>query len=496
MKAGAGVGEDELIGAGGEPSSEDSQPRLAGWAATFRAGDVVARRYRVVRFIARGGMGEVYEAFDGDLSARVALKTVLSTVCDDPRAVRRLKAEVQLAHRVSHENVCRIYDLGVHSFDGGRGVVHFLTMEYIEGERLSERIARGRLTPSESLDVARRLLNGLRAAHTAGILHRDFKSDNVMLRPSPGGRTTPVIMDFGLARRLEDDAARLSGNGLSGTPCYMAPEQLEGQPLTIASDIYSFGVVWFETLTAQLPFSPRTPFDRLLRPARSAAALNADVPAAIDGILRRCLERQKSKRFASADQVLVALQELEPRDGRASGVLPRPSRRLTVKSAGIALLGVACVSAFGASRGFQRAAPPTVHPARSGPTNAPPALARDPLHGEIAPAGRPGDPAPNPEDTVRATPAGAAPKAQLTAGARRRRDGTRPATPSKTSTPPNQGNAPETSPTKSSEVSPEPSSSVATPTATELPLVRAPALAPTARAKRRFDEYGFVRPFD
>jgi hypothetical protein len=123
----------------GAKESASSGPHELHWGATLREGDVVARRYRIQRFIARGGMGEVYDAFDRDLHERVALKTVLSTSSESFRAVRRLRAEVQLAHRVSHPNVCRIYDLGTHMLPNG-SPLNFLTMEFIEGESLRSRI--------------------------------------------------------------------------------------------------------------------------------------------------------------------------------------------------------------------------------------------------------------------------------------------------------------------------------------------------------------------
>src|SRR5262249_34724464 len=152
------------------------------------------RRYRIHRFIARGGMGEVYDAFDRDLHKRVALKTVLSNSADNFSAVRRLRAEVQLAHCVSHPNVCRIYDLGIHVLPNG-APLNFLTMEFVDGESLRARIERGPVSVDDSIAIARQLLLGLSAAHSAGILHRDFKSENVMLRPSKDTAPSPVIMD-------------------------------------------------------------------------------------------------------------------------------------------------------------------------------------------------------------------------------------------------------------------------------------------------------------
>jgi serine/threonine protein kinase len=279
---------------------------------TFRPGDLVGNRFRVERFIARGGMGEVYEAFDCDLQERVALKTVIPTTSDVARAVRRFKAEVQLAHRVSHPNVCRIYDLGSHRLDGEARVIHFLTMEFVEGERLSQRISRTGLTLCESTDIARQLLLGLRAAHAAGILHRDLKTDNVMLRTDAEGGVRPVILDFGLARTLDVvEHERLSSgmNGFMGTPCYMAPEQLQNGELSAATDLYAFGVIWFEMLTGRLPFSARAPFERLTKCPSKPSTVRTEVPPSTDKMVLRCLARSVDERYANADEVLRALEE-------------------------------------------------------------------------------------------------------------------------------------------------------------------------------------------
>ncbi len=296
---------------------EDEEPA---WNTTFRPGTVVGRRYLIRRFVARGGMGEVYEALDQELQERVALKTVTSTACDDPNSVRRLKAEVQLARRVSHPNVCRIYDFGTHvSADNGAQVA-FLTMEFVDGETLGRHIRNaGPLTTDKASGIARQLLQGLKAAHDAGVLHRDFKSDNVMLRLD-GDQLCPLIMDFGLARGLDQyrQQSQSSSRGLVGTFAYIAPEQLEGKPNTIASDVYSLGVVWFEMLTGELPFKPRsapalTTLDRLLRPPPAPSSRRSSVPRFVDEVVLGCLRRSPDERFQTAAAVLARLNELQSR---------------------------------------------------------------------------------------------------------------------------------------------------------------------------------------
>lgn len=288
------------------------------WNTTFRRGALVDGRYVIQRFITRGGMGEVYEAFDRKLSQRVALKTVTSTAGDNERAVRRLKAEVQLARLVSHPNVCRIYDLGTHVLPGAGGEIHFLTMEFVEGETLGQRVRlAGPLPVAEAKKVTRDLLLGLRAAHAANVLHRDFKSDNVMLSSGDAGGRRAIVLDFGLARALGGhDSSSLSHSDLVGTFGYIAPEQLEGRPHTRASDLYSFGVVWFESLTGQMPFDNEPSSTARVRKSFRGdvpppSHVNPELPSELDALVLRCLERDPLNRFHSVDQLLDALDELD-----------------------------------------------------------------------------------------------------------------------------------------------------------------------------------------
>lgn len=319
---------------------------LGGYSSLFAPGSVVANRYRIERFLARGGMGEVYEAFDQELSERVALKTVVSTACDSPRAERKLKGEVQLARRISHPNVCRIYDLGVHEPSGGRARVHFLTMEFIEGESLGRRLKSGPLPSDEASAIARQLLGALAAAHEAGVLHRDFKSDNVMLRRA-GSTAEAVITDFGLARALDPcRPARVSDSThMVGSPAYMAPEQVMGHELGAETDVFAFGVVFFEMLTGKLPFEG----DSAIVAAMSRLSRTADAPSnVLEGLTRRydelvlkCLQRERKRRFADARSVLAALEALPP-SGRLQNER-RGRREGAVLSALIALAGGAAL---------------------------------------------------------------------------------------------------------------------------------------------------------
>ena len=229
--------------------------------------------------------------------------------------LERFKQEVLLARKVSDPHVCRIHESGQCTLDGV-GPLFYLTMEFIEGETLGARLRR---SPALSLDavreLSRQLLRGLAAAHAVGVLHRDFKSDNVMLRSAGarGRELDAVIMDFGLARLLDADAQRLTqGHELLGSAAYMAPEQLvEGAALSQATDVYAFGVVLFEMLTARLPFQAGSPLatalKRLTHDAPAPSSWVSGLPPLWDELVRRCLQREVERRFGSAAQVLAAL---------------------------------------------------------------------------------------------------------------------------------------------------------------------------------------------
>jgi serine/threonine protein kinase len=294
---------------------------------------LVAGRYRIKRFVARGGMGEVYAAWDTLLAERVALKTLnpLAATIDQAKASARFRQEVQLSRRVADPHVCRIYEFGQHLVPAF-GTLSYLTMEFIEGQTLGSRLRQGpRLEVSEVLELSRQLLRGLDAAHRVGVLHRDFKSDNVMLRakPSSGGGPHAVIMDFGLARLLVEEAHGLTNSHeLVGSAAYMAPEQLEeGASLSEATDVYAFGVVLFEMLTGHLPFDGKSAMAvalrRLSHPAPPPSTHVPELAREWDALVLRCLERDVARRFASVAEVATALEEV----GRRSAAEPQARSR-------------------------------------------------------------------------------------------------------------------------------------------------------------------------
>jgi predicted Ser/Thr protein kinase len=283
---------------------------------TFATGDLVGGRYRIVGMLGRGGMGEVYRADDLTLGQTVALKFLPRSVERNPEQLERLRAEVRITRQVSHPNVCRVYDLG--EVDGR----HFLTMEYVDGEDLSSLLRRiGRLPADKVLDVARQLCAGLAAAHDRGVIHRDLKPANVML----DGRGKVRVTDFGLA--IADEAGAAADR--SGTPAYMAPEQLAGKALSPKTDIYALGLVLYELYAGRRLFEAGT-LDELMRLQSnaerlrmSASSLNLD--PAVERVIVRCVEFDPAKRPDSALQVAAALPGGDPLAAAlAAGETPSP----------------------------------------------------------------------------------------------------------------------------------------------------------------------------
>ena len=281
----------------------------------FSPGETVAARYRITRYLGQGAAGEVYGAEDLHLRSRVALKVLRPAVGRDPQAVERFKREILLARRVSHPNVCRIFDLGVHQVrgaeDGAMREVLFLTMEWLEGETLARRIQEaGGFDESPAVEIVRQLCRGLAAAHEAGVVHRDFKSSNIVLIPGPDGERA-VITDFGLARssnQSAEGATLTEAGGLLGTPAYMSPEQVSGLPASAASDLYALGVVFYEMLSAALPFHGESPLEVAVKRLREAptpiGTYRAGLSARFEETIERCMARDPEKRFASAEAVI------------------------------------------------------------------------------------------------------------------------------------------------------------------------------------------------
>ncbi|HLH00952.1 MAG TPA: protein kinase [Bryobacteraceae bacterium] len=307
----------------------------------FESGDLLLDRFRIVREVAQGGMGIVYEALDEKLQRRIALK------CAKTGFRKRLPPEVRNATAISHPNVCKIFE--IHSASTSQGDIDFLTMEFLEGETLSERLRREPLPPAEARAIAIQLCAGLAEAHRNHVVHGDLKSNNVILTTGPDGSVRAVITDFGLARKPETGQGTLPSGERGGTPDYMAPELWRGEPASPASDVYALGVILYELASGRRPFPSGLPLqDRL---SATPAALHSKW----DRTVGKCLAPDPSRRFQNGQEVAQALA-------------PNNSRRWFVAAAAAVILAIITGAVT-----YQRAAGPkeswrfAVLPFQSGP---------------------------------------------------------------------------------------------------------------------------------
>jgi serine/threonine-protein kinase len=285
--------------------------------------ELLAGRYTILGLLGVGGMGRVYRAHDRTLDETIALKMLRRELVGMPGMLDRFRQEVKLARQVTSPYVVRTFDLGQHGDD------HYLTMEYIDGSSLTQRIADGPLAIADVIRVALATAEGIAAAHANHVLHRDLKPDNILVAKT--GRI--AISDFGIAR--PDGATLATGDRFVGTPAYMAPEQVEGAGVIGApADIYAFGAILFEMLTGRRPFVGGDPFAVAL--ARLHEAPDPRVFRAIPGPLAdltlRCMARDPRERLADGPALVAALAgigELEVTTGpaRAIAILPARSAR-------------------------------------------------------------------------------------------------------------------------------------------------------------------------
>ncbi|HVH09755.1 MAG TPA: protein kinase, partial [Gemmatimonadales bacterium] len=274
----------------------------------LRAGSVFANRYEVQELLGSGGMGLVYRAFDRELQEPVAIKTLRpEMVAADGVALERFKQEIRLARKIAHRHVVRTYDLGEVN---GR---YYLTMEYVEGTPLKQLIeARGRLPVSVTLTIGKQLCRALEVAHQQGIIHRDIKPQNLAVEPSGFLK----VMDFGIARLAHPPHGKgLTVEGTAiGTPDYMSPEQFAGSELDARSDLYSVAVVLFECLTGRIPFVADSVYALIAKHLEEnppdPRSLNADIPAALAGVILKALAKVPGDRYQSAGELHDALSAI------------------------------------------------------------------------------------------------------------------------------------------------------------------------------------------
>jgi serine/threonine protein kinase/tetratricopeptide (TPR) repeat protein len=323
-----------LLDVDGKSGLLNSAPTVS----TVTVPQVIAGRFRIIRYIAEGGMGTVYEAEDLTLNDRVALKTIRSDIALDPKAVERFKREILLGKKVTHPNVCRIHDLGVYRSEAGVEVL-FLTMQFLSGETLASRVQRGPTPKTEALPLIEDMADALSAAHQAEVIHRDFKSGNVML-VKRANRHCAVVTDFGLARGIHANRSQTHA-GIVGTVDYMAPEQIRNEEITPAADIYALGVVMYEMATGQRPFTGDSNVTVALKHLNEDPRPPRDFAPNLDPIwnetILACLRKSPHERFQSAAEVKAALIQDGARSSKRFQRSPS-SKAMTAKRIGLSFV--------------------------------------------------------------------------------------------------------------------------------------------------------------
>ena len=287
------------------PGFSSSRPRSGG--ASFNTtgglepGMDFGPRFRIEQLLGEGGMGKVYKAVDKELGRNVALKILQPELTKDPNVILRFKQELLLASKISHRNILRIHDLS--EFDG----VKFITMAFIEGRDLNQILKEEpRFSIERSMKIGRQLCDALDAAHTEGVVHRDFKPHNVLV----GKNDHVYVSDFGLATSLETAKMGMTRTGaFVGTPRYMSPEQVEGKTVDSRSDLYSLGLVLYEMVAGEVPFSGdstwQVMYQRVKDAPKDVKVANPDVPDNIARIIMHCLEREPAERYQTAKEIIT-----------------------------------------------------------------------------------------------------------------------------------------------------------------------------------------------
>jgi eukaryotic-like serine/threonine-protein kinase len=335
--------------AGGFLESDQSDTRPAAPRDPVPAGERMGP-YTIVEPLGAGGMGEVYKAHDERLDRDVAIKFLLRRMAEDAASLERFEREARAASALNHPNICTVHDVG--ESQGRR----YIVMELLDGQSLKERIARGPLSIREIASITRQVCAALQAAHEKGIVHRDVKPANIYLTPGGGVK----VLDFGLAKRAGELASPESrSNGpphnptlsatrpLIGTLAYVSPEQAVGGHVDARSDIFSLGMVMYEMATGRVAFRGKTPAGILGSiltedPARPSA-VSAGVPAKLEGVILKALEKDPARRYSSAAELSADLDQW---------LKPSRVRRATQMAVGVAVFAILAAAVAGSRFGW------------------------------------------------------------------------------------------------------------------------------------------------
>ena len=302
-------------------------------------------RYRIEGLLGQGGMGRVYKAYDKDLDRTVALKVVRHGVMGETDALKRFKQELVLASKISHKNILRIHDMGE------VGDVKFITMAYVEGQDLHGILHDNPKLPLERiLKFAVQLADALAAAHAEGVVHRDLKPQNILVNNDD----QIFVSDFGLAKSFEEGAIGMTRTGaFLGTPRYMSPEQVEGKPADQRSDLYAYGLILYEMVTGDVPFTGETTlkvmYQRIQEKPKSPKLVNPSLPNWLVRLIMRCLEKDSADRYQSAYEILADLQGSKSSSTTSRTVqieIPEFAQRRWTWAVGAAVLVVALAVAI------------------------------------------------------------------------------------------------------------------------------------------------------
>jgi Tol biopolymer transport system component/serine/threonine protein kinase len=291
-------------------------------------GSTFAGRYQIIEELGKGGMGKVYKAQDTEINEKVAIKLIKPEISADEKTVERFQNELKFTRKISHRNICRMYDLNKE--EGS----YYITMEYVSGEDLKSFIRRAApISIPKAISIAKQVCDGLEEAHSLGVVHRDLKPSNIMIDKNGNAR----IMDFGIARSTTGKGITDKGM-MIGTPEYMSPEQVEGKEVDQRTDIYSLGIILYEMLTGRVPFEGDTALTVAVKQTtetpKEPREYNEHISDDLNSLILKCLEKEKENRLQSTDQLRFELENIEKDIPTTDRVIPerksQTSKEITV----------------------------------------------------------------------------------------------------------------------------------------------------------------------